>query len=271
MSAITHDDDSHGVGLQSFEDESGNCVAHNSFVKKNYNGMEMAAKVGGYVAPTCAVLAVLCIALECCSKDGCWGGKCIPSLLILGALICQGLTFLLFQSDLFCDNKDIANCEMGDAGYRSMQACFVYAFCFVLYYCGPTPIPPFSPPGVAQSSSRGKKGGSKKKVKPGKNEDWTKEMYKERRKEKKDKSRGVSGRNKHEILDDLNGDGEKHETALALYESDDRYDDRRRRGGSSRGGGSREQLHYDDYVDTEPDGMDWSAYSPEQREEYYER
>ncbi|KAL9180501.1 hypothetical protein ACHAXT_010954 [Thalassiosira profunda] len=271
ISAVTHDDESHGVGLQTFEDESGTCVPHNAFVVDNYNGMEMAAKVGGYVAPTLASLVVLWCLLECCYKDGCWGGKCVPMLLLVGAAACQGITFLLFQSDLFCSNKDIASCQMGDAGWRSMQACFVYAVCLILYKIGPTPVP-FAPPSnmniktrpepqSSASSSKKSKGSKKsKKTQPGKGEEWTKEMYEQRRKDNKAKSRGTSGRSKKEILGGRDGREDSYENSLALYEPG-RHERR----------GERSQPKFDDYVDTDPDGMDWSAYTPNEREAYYDR
>ena len=34
---------------------------------------------------------------------------------------------------------------------------------------------------------------------------------------------------------------------------------------------SLSRQRYDDYVDTEPDGMYWKAFTPNQRDEYYER
>ena len=66
IDAITPDDAAHSVGLISFENEQGNCVPHNTFVIDNYNGMEMAAKVGGYLAPSLSALAVLILLLEFC-------------------------------------------------------------------------------------------------------------------------------------------------------------------------------------------------------------
>lgn len=320
ISAITHNDELHGVGLQSFENEARACVAHNAFITKNYNGMEMAAKVGGYVAPTLGALTTLWVLLECCRRGGFCGGKCLPTLMLMGASACQGITFLLFKSELFCSNKDIERCEMGDAGYRSMQSCLVYAFCFVLYYCGPTPAP-FAPSARSsgggggekkkkkkkarkrgskddddsssdEESGKGKKSSEKKKPskkkaksEPGKDEEWTREMYEQRRKEKKVKSRGVSGRSKKDIFDDLNkdGGGDRSRRSDRDSVSNGSYS---KRGGGSRsprgggGGGRRKdrdrhressQPRYDDYVDTEPDGMDWSAYTPDQREAYYER
>ncbi|KAL7553609.1 hypothetical protein ACHAWF_018651 [Thalassiosira exigua] len=293
ISAKTHDDVAHGVGLRTFEAESGECVPHNDFVVEHYNGMEDAARICGAVAPTLAALAALWAAVECCRSL--WGGKCVPLLLIIGAAVCQGSTFLLFRSELFCDNKDIARCDFGGAGWRSLQACFVYAFSLALYYCGPTPrcAPPSNPAarmkprasekkrrggggGDDEESSRGsskkdgqKKGKKKKKKKkytePKDGGDWTKEMYEKRRKERKVKGRGVSGRSKEEIArdrgrgdkgaDDGGGGGGGENCELALY----------------RPASPGSEGKFDDYVDTEPDGMDWSAYEPHEREAYYER
>ncbi|KAL7539320.1 hypothetical protein ACHAXR_009183 [Thalassiosira sp. AJA248-18] len=355
IAAITPKGEPHGVGLQSFEDEAGTCVPHNSFVKNNYNGNEMAAKVGGYLAPTFGSIVILFLIVECCKTSIMGYGKCIPSILILGSIICQGITFLLFQSELFCSNKDIAKCDLGDAAYRSIQACLVYGFCGILYYCGPTPIP-FSPPQVNNNnnnkasrvvvthstakkkkkkqqqqrhdsdsddsystrskkkkkkqhkeqhhhddddssySRRSKEKRKKKKPKsePGPDEEWTKEMYEQRRKEKKVKSRGVSGRSKKEIFDERHGnhhgsggrggsqgntrgrsvrkddieggagggsDKKQYENSIVSYDPR-QYEQHRDRSPQSR---------FDDYVDTDPDGMDWSAYTPDQREAYYER
>ena len=287
IDAITPDDGAHSVGLISFENEQGDCVPHNSFVLDNYNGKEMAAKVGGYLAPSLGSLAVLFLVLEFCRLDGgCLGTKCIPGMLMVGATVCQGLTFLLFQSDVFCHNEAISTCELGDAGYNSIQAILMYAGCLVLYTFGPNPQPfsigTSSSSATTTTSSKGTssdKSSPKKKKKskstttkkkssgPGKGEDYTKEMYEQRRKEKKVKSRGVSGRSKEEIYHERsrksNGNSssrmdEKYENSIELYDPN-----KNRR--------SRSQQKYDDYVDTEPDGMDWSAFTPTQRDEYYER
>jgi len=308
------------VGLQTFENEAGSCEPHNSFVVKNYNGMEMAAKVGGYVAPTCGSLVLLWLLFECCKQDGCWGGKCIPSVLLLAATACQGITFLLFQSDLFCSNKDITKCALGDAGFRSIQACLVYAFCCILYYCGPTPIP-FSPPvskakTSPESTLEMKSSSSKTKNKPGKADDWQRELYEQRRQEKKAKSQGASGLSEKELFDKRNNgrsskkdgnrsngrsgrkDDERNNRRSSREDderkngrSSSRKDDERKNGRSSRKdhenyledsvtvydpnkykkNNGRSQEKFDDYVDTEPDGMDWSAYTPDKREAYYEK
>jgi hypothetical protein len=315
MSALSTNGTAHGVGLLTFESKDGDCVAHNSFVVDNYNGMELTARVGGYVAPSLGALSALLLSSEC-FKGGCLCGKCIPALALMFSSVFQGLTFLLFWSDLFCSNTDvISECDMGDAGYRSVQSCLVYAFCLVLYYAGPTPEPCTTGYGVgkrgksiltesalALPSSTLKEGESKKKKKkksePGKGEDWTKEMYEQRRKEKKSKSRGVSGRSKEEIFDDLHDSGRANgkkkrkskkshhhvsEDRLALYKpKDGKKKNRTKKGSSGRRGSQHsqdssrshsqsDQDRFDDYVDTEPDGMDWSAYTPEQREAYYER
>ena len=70
------EEETHGVGITTFENQLGECEPHNSFVIDNYNGMEMTAKVGGYVAPTLACLVCVWLLGECCMKGGCWGGKC---------------------------------------------------------------------------------------------------------------------------------------------------------------------------------------------------
>jgi hypothetical protein len=326
MSAVSSNDTSHGVGLLAFESKDGNCIAHNSFVVDNYNGMEMTAKLGGYIAPSFGALSALLLSFEC-FKGGCLGGKCIPTLTLMFSSVCQGLTFLLFRSDLFCSNTEvIRECDMGDAGYRSVQSCLVYAFCLMLYYCGPTPEPCAVGYGVgkrsktiptesslALSSSTFKEGEHKKKKKkknepgkgeegeikkkkknePGKGEDWTKEMYEQRRREKKSKSRGVSGRSKEEIFDDLHDSGRENgkrkskrkknhnvsEDSVVMYEPKvGNSEGRRKKGGSrhgnehsSRSQSQSEQERFDDYVDTDPDGMDWSAFTPNQRDAYYQR
>jgi hypothetical protein len=314
LSAVSPNGESHGVGLLSFETKDGSCIDHNSFVIENYNGMELTARVAGYVAPSLGALSALLLSFEC-FRGRCLCGKCIPTLTILLSSICQGLTFLLFRSDLFCGNTDIiSECDVGKAGYQSVQSCLVYAFCLVLYYCGPTPEPLKLGQGTDKktnttpskssttSSFSSKEGDTKKKKKkkknePGKGEDWTKEMYEQRRKDKKSKSRGVSGRSKEEIFDDLHDSGRANGKkrsksksrgkrrgddvdALILYEEGNK--NCRSRGGSERGSehSSRsrsrsqslsQQERFDDYVDTDPDGMDWSAFTPVQREAYYER
>ena len=199
----------------------------------------------------------------------------IPSILLLGAVICQGLTFLLFQSDLFCNNKDIEKCDMGDGGYRSIQATLVYSFCFILHYCGPSPTAIFTIPSKnkrvqeeSSSTSKKKKKKKNKPTQPGKGEEWTKEMYEQRRKEKKVKSRGVSGRSKKEIFDDMHNGGssssrgnsrdEQFEQSMTIYDPDQQRNSNHRSGSSRHSGGRshRSDPKYDEYVDTEPDGMD---------------
>lgn len=290
ISAVTHNEDTHGVGLQTFENEGGHCEPHNSFIFKNYNGMEVAAKVGGYVAPACASLAVLFLLVECCRRDGLFCGKCIPGLLLLCAVVCQGVTFLLFQSELFCSNKDIARCDMGATGRQSVYACLVFAFCAVLYFCSPAPRPLSLPGNKTKDSPKSKKK-KKDKLEPDKGEDWTKEMYERRRKERNVKGRGVSGRKKEKITEDKNegrrrkdkgddadgrrrdgrqkardddADGRRGEARLTVYDPGPRR-------GAPGGRGPPPPKKFDDYVDTEPDGMDWSAYTPDRREAYHER
>ena len=86
------EEETHGVGITTFENQLGECEPHNSFVIDNYNGMEMTAKVGGYVAPTLGCLVCVWLLGECCMKGGCWGGKCK----LRGDLLC----FMLFSSSL---------------------------------------------------------------------------------------------------------------------------------------------------------------------------
>jgi hypothetical protein len=224
-------DESHGVGLLTFETEGGDCVPHGTFVTENYNGMEYAARAGGYVGPAIAAVAALCLLVDCVVGAGGCGGRCVPALLILGASAGQGLTFLLFRSDLFCGNADvIRECDLGDAGYRSVQSCLVYAFCLVLHCCGPTPTPLLSsiktttashaerrlPPDAAELGGEGssprkeketKKRKKKKAIGPGKGEDWTREMYEQRRKERRSKSKGAGGRANEEIFDETGDSG----------------------------------------------------------------
>jgi len=289
ISAITGDEDTHGVGLETFENEEGECEPHNSFVIENYNGMEMAAKVGAYVAPTCGSLVVLLMIVECCKVDGVLFGKCIPGILLMGTVVCQSITFALFGSNLFCSNKDIKTCQMGETGYRSVQACLAYSFCTVLYFCSPMPIP-FSPP-----RNKAKEKPQREESEPDKGRDLTKERYEKRRKEKNVSGRGVSGRSSKLNIDDLKDKegGERHgkdrggrdrrrnkdtrgrdsdndhERSIILYEP--KKHDKQRGSANSDGGSSQSSPKYDDYVDTDPDGMDWSAYTPKKREAYYDR
>jgi len=287
ITAISTNDEPHGVGLKSFETDQQECIPHNSFIKESYNGMEMTAKICGYVAPALAACVVVWLLGESCTRDGCWSGKCIPSLLMMGTVACQGLTFIIYNSDLFCKNEDIKECGLGAAAYTSIQACVVYAVAFILYYIAPTPKPFTGMMGAtvstASTSKTGGGDGAKKKKKstPDAGEDYTKEMYAQRRKEKKIKSRGVSGRSKKEIFEDINGDGNKSksrkeepydESQIVLYdpEKGQRRDKERRRERNDSSGRKDTQPLYGDYVD-EPDGMDWSAYSPNERDEYQER
>lgn len=230
----------------------------------------MTAKICGYVAPGLAACVVVWLLGESCTKGGCWSGKCIPSLLMMGTVACQGLTFIIYNSDLFCKNEDIKQCALGAAAYTSIQACVVYAVAFILYYIAPTPKPLTGMMGATHAAtvstaSTSKTGGGdatkkKKKSTPDAGEDYTKEMYEQRRKEKNIKSRGVSGRSKKEIFKDMNENGNKSksrkeepydESKIVLYdpEKGQRRDKEmsRERSGSSRR--KNPQPLYGDYVD----------------------
>ncbi|KAL7426351.1 hypothetical protein ACHAXM_000407, partial [Skeletonema potamos] len=144
LSALTPTGEPHGVGITSFELENGQCSPHTSFITSHYNGMENIAKVCGYVAPSVGALAGVLILVECCLRSSNYewfcNGKCFPCLLLVGAVTCQGLTFVLFQSELFCGQSDtIDKCIMDTAAYRSVQATICYFICFILYLCGRTP------------------------------------------------------------------------------------------------------------------------------------
>ena len=93
------EEETHGVGITTFENQLGECEPHNSFVIDNYNGMEMTAKVGGYVAPTLGCLVCVWLLGECCMKGGCWGGKC-KSALGRWTLYCCCCIVLLISSFL---------------------------------------------------------------------------------------------------------------------------------------------------------------------------
>jgi hypothetical protein len=264
ISAVSTNGEIHGVGLKTFETDKDQCIPHNVFIKEHYNGMEMASKTCGYVAPGLACLTIVWLFGECCKKGGCWSGKCIPGLLMLFTVICQGLTFLMFNSTLFCKNEDIKACTLGSAAFKSIQATVIYAVAFLLYYLAPNPKPltvnvgSLSSRTVATANSS-KSGNNNERKKPKSapdsgEEGFTREMYAQRRKEKKIKTRGVSGRSKREIFDDLNG-GEKEkeepydESQIVLYDPEtvERRDDERKRSGGS--GKKTPQPRFDDYVD----------------------
>ena len=261
IDAVSTNDEQHGVGLKSFETENNECIPHNSYIKEYYNGMEMVAKVCGYVAPSLASVVVVWLMGECCKKGGCWSGKCIPLLLMMGCVVCQGLTFLMFNSALFCKNEDIKVCSLGSAAIKSIHACVVYGVAFILYYVAPNPKPLTEMIGMGSvaTSNSSRSGGDgkqkqKKKSKPDSGEEYTREMYAQRRKEKNIKSRGVSGRKKKEIFNDLNGGNNSREieepydeSQIALYdpETGQRKEDEKRR----RSGRTSPQPLYGDYVD----------------------
>eukprot|EP00573_Skeletonema_grethae_P003030 CAMPEP_0201688900 /NCGR_PEP_ID=MMETSP0578-20130828/2573_1 /ASSEMBLY_ACC=CAM_ASM_000663 /TAXON_ID=267565 /ORGANISM="Skeletonema grethea, Strain CCMP 1804" /LENGTH=542 /DNA_ID=CAMNT_0048173371 /DNA_START=126 /DNA_END=1754 /DNA_ORIENTATION=+ len=294
LSALTPTNESHGVGLTSFELESGECLPHSTFIHRNYNGMETLAKIGGYVAPSLGALVIISILLECCRPV--LGGKFLPTLLLLGSVVCQGLTFFLFQSQLFCAKSEtIDMCVMDQAAYRSVQATIWYFVSFILYLCGGTPRPLGNPMSMMkpsqqppQQQQQGQGGGySSNKNISNSNKPKPKKMtgdYERRRKEKRMKGRGVSGRSKQQIYQDI-GDGKKSSSSKRKksHSSSGRSGGRR----SSRDNNnnhnnststalvlrdrSKERTSYDDYVDTDPDGMDWSAHDPKERDEYYDR
>ncbi len=192
-------------------------------------------------------------------------------------------------------------CVMDQAAYRSVQATIWYFVSFILYLCGGTPRPVLSMmkpsrPEQQQQQEQEEGGGysnknnskhntnkSKSKKMTG---DYTREDYERRRKEKRIKGRGVSGRSKQQIYQDIGDDGRKSPSSKKKrsHSSSGRNGARKSsRDNSSNNHNnssstalvlrdrSKERTHYDDYVDTEPDGMDWSAYDPKERDEYYDR
>ncbi len=252
----------------------------------------MIAKVGGYVAPSLGALVVVFILLECYmghNQEWFCGGKCLPCLLLLGAVICQGLTFVLFQSELFCAKSEtIDKCVMDEAAYRSLQATICYFVCFILYLCGRTPNS--RPLAVLGLQKRGGGGNTTttttttndKNSAGKKTGDFTKQDYEKRRKEKKIKGRGVSGRSKQQIYHDIgSGDGnDKKPASSSRKKKQSRNNNNKGESGRSnsmsrsrsRDRSSEERKLNDDYVDTEPDGMDWpSAHDPKERDEYYDK
>ncbi len=258
--------------------------------------METLAKIGGYVAPSLGALVIISILLECCRPVP--GGKCLPTLLLLGCVVCQGLTFFLFQSELFCARSEtIDMCVMDQAAYRSVQATIWYFVSFILYLCGGTPRPVLSmmKPNqqVQQQGNEGggysnKNGSNSNKIKSKSKKmtgDYNREDYERRRKEKRMKGRGVSGRSKQQIYQDIGDDGKKSSSSKKKrsHSSSGRSGGRRSSRDNSNNHNnssstalvlrdrSKERTSYDDYVDTEPDGMDWSAYDPKERDEYYDR
>ena len=47
----------------------GSCVDHSTYIHDNYNGMEVAAKICGIVAPCTAAVFVLILIVECFTRD----------------------------------------------------------------------------------------------------------------------------------------------------------------------------------------------------------
>jgi len=249
------------------------------------------------VAPSLGALVAVCILIECCRGQN-WvlGGKCLPTLLLLGSVVCQGLTFFLFQSELFCaESETIDMCVMDQAGYRSVQATIWYFVSFILYLCGGTPRPLGNPMSmmkpsqqqgqgqgdnnsISSSSSSSSNNKSKQKKMTG---DSNREDYENRRKERRMKGRGVSERSKQQIYQDI-GDGKKSSSSKRKKSHSSSGRSGRRSNNNNHHNNSsstalvirdrsKERTPNDDYVDTEPDGMDWSAYDPKERDEYYDR
>lgn len=87
------------VGLYRYYDVStSQCINHDDSVQ--YTESENAARMGAVVAPMAAGVVILIVLLEfCVCRFIC--SRLLMGLGLLGALIMQGLSFLLFDSEKF--------------------------------------------------------------------------------------------------------------------------------------------------------------------------
>jgi len=143
---------SYATGLYRFPDptRSDQCMTYPD--SQSYDRAERAARAGAAIAPMCCACVVFFLLFEClfcnipCMK---W----FLGLLLLTALICQGLTLLLLGSTSFCNVNTITDfyyelrnqnpCTVAQGGIYSAFALLAYFVALVLLAVSPKPKPVF--------------------------------------------------------------------------------------------------------------------------------
>lgn len=143
---------SYTTGLYRFPDptRSDQCMTYPD--SQTYDRAERAARAGAAIAPMCCAAVVFFLLFEClfcnipCMK---W----FLALLLLTALICQGLTYLILGSTSFCNVNTIKDfyfelrdqnpCTVASGGIYSAFALLAYFVALVILCVSPKPEPVF--------------------------------------------------------------------------------------------------------------------------------
>lgn len=113
-----------------------------SLYDRSFDKSEEVAKSAAIFAPIAALFAVLVIIMKL-SFASCKGSRGTVVLCLVAALVSQGITFIFYNSDEFCDG-DILNeithldpCKPGKGSAFSILALILYFFSMVAFWCLP--------------------------------------------------------------------------------------------------------------------------------------
>ncbi len=145
------------VGLyRYFDTTTSSCINHDDSV--SYSESENAARTGAVVAPMAASATILILLIEfCCCRFIC--SRLLMGLGLIAALVMQGITFLIFDSEKFCNGDIITEimhqepCTVADGAVFSAVAMLLYFMSGVLVFCTPKPEPMRVKKDVETSSS----------------------------------------------------------------------------------------------------------------------
>jgi hypothetical protein len=152
-----HEGNDRAVGLYRFYDtNSTECVNH--FEEDDFGQAEKSARMGGTMAILLACFSLLLMLMEfvCCR---CCCSKIFMGLALFLAVIFQGLTFLFFNSDQFCDGdifEEIRHqkpCSIADGSVYSICASTMYYLALVFMWWTPKPEPLSKQKDIHSSSS----------------------------------------------------------------------------------------------------------------------
>eukprot|EP00565_Helicotheca_tamesis_P003882 CAMPEP_0185726048 /NCGR_PEP_ID=MMETSP1171-20130828/2143_1 /TAXON_ID=374046 /ORGANISM="Helicotheca tamensis, Strain CCMP826" /LENGTH=181 /DNA_ID=CAMNT_0028394323 /DNA_START=200 /DNA_END=745 /DNA_ORIENTATION=- len=138
-----HDDTSGSAGLFRYNDGD-SCQEYSD--DRTFNEGENVARVSALIATLAAALSILLITVEfCCCRFCC--SRLIVGCGLITTEICQGLTFLFYGSDTYCDGNildEIKNqepCSPSHGSVYSIGAIIAYFLCGAIFFCTPKPTP----------------------------------------------------------------------------------------------------------------------------------
>ena len=143
---------SYTTGLYRFPDvnRGDSCLTYPD--TQTFDGSERAARAGAALAPLCAAVVVVFLLFECifCNVPGM---KVFLALLLLTAVICQGLTYMMLASSSFCNIKTVKDfyfelrnqkpCTVSQGGVYGAFATLLYFVSLVVLVISPKPEPMF--------------------------------------------------------------------------------------------------------------------------------